>query len=328
MHITRSLLCACLSLAALALVSGNALAQSPWPARPITWIVPYSAGGITDITSRAVARRVSEILGTPVQVENKAGAAAMIGTEAGARAAPDGYTVTYISTGPVASNPHLYKSMRYDPFKDFVYVQAMFASPTVLVVPAASPFRSLTELIEFARKNPGKLSYGSPGAGTAPHLGVELLALNTETRLTHVPYKGSAPALTDLIGGRIDFVLDYPPTLMAHIESGRLRPLAVMSDRRFSFLPQVPASAELGYGKGNLVAWTGLAAPAGTPAPIVARLAAAVREALADPAVVAPFEKLGTVTLGGISEDRFRAFALEEYTRLGQLIRHTGLTLD
>jgi tripartite-type tricarboxylate transporter receptor subunit TctC len=261
-------------------------------------------------------------------VENKAGAAAMIGTEAGARAAPDGYTVTYISTGPIATNPHLYKAMRYDPFRDFVYVQAMFASPTVLVVPASSPFKSMTELIEFARKNPGKLTYGSPGSGTAPHLGVELIGLNTETRLTHVPYKGSAPAVTDVIGGRIDFVLDYPPTLMAHIESGRLRPLAVMSDQRFSFLPQVPASAELGFGKANLVAWTGLVAPVGTPAPIVAKLAAAVREALADPAVVAPFEKLGTITLSSLSEDRFRAFAQEEFNRMGTLIRHTGLKLD
>ncbi len=323
MRIVRWMLCAL-----LAGLSGAAFAQAAWPARPITWIVPYPAGGITDITSRAVARRASEILGTPIQVENKAGAAAMIGTEAGARAAPDGYTVTYVSTGPVATNPHLYKTMRYDPFKDFVYVQAMFASPTVLVVPASSPFKSLTELIEFARKNPGKLTYGSPGAGTAPHLGVELIGLNTETRLTHVPYKGSAPALTDVIGGRIDFVLDYPPTLMPHIESGRLRPLAVMSDQRFSFLPQVPASAELGLGKANLVAWTGVVVPTGTPAPIVTRLAAAIREALADPAVVTPFEKLGTITLSNLSEDRFRTFAQEEFNRLGALIRHTGLKLD
>lgn len=323
MRIVRWMLCAL-----LAGLSGAAFAQAAWPARPITWIVPYPAGGITDITSRAVARRASEILGTPIQVENKAGAAAMIGTEAGARAAPDGYTVTYVSTGPVATNPHLYKTMRYDPFKDFVYVQAMFASPTVLVVPASSPFKSMTELIEFARKNPGKLTYGSPGAGTAPHLGVELIGLNTETRLTHVPYKGSAPALTDVIGGRIDFVLDYPPTLMPHIESGRLRPLAVMSDQRFSFLPQVPASAELGLGKANLVAWTGVVVPTGTPAPIVTRLAAAIREALADPAVVTPFEKLGTITLSNLSEDRFRTFAQEEFNRLGALIRHTGLKLD
>lgn len=323
MRIVRWMLCAL-----LAGLSGAAFAQAAWPARPITWIVPYPAGGITDITSRAVARRASEILGTPIQVENKAGAAAMIGTEAGARAAPDGYTVTYVSTGPVATNPHLYKTMRYDPFKDFVYVQAMFASPTVLVVPASSPFKSLTELIEFARKNPGKLTYGSPGAGTAPHLGVELIGLNTETRLTHVPYKGSAPALTDVIGGRIDFVLDYPPTLMPHIESGRLRPLAVMSDQRFSFLPQVPASAELGLGKANLVAWTGVVVPTGTPAPIVTRLAEAIREALADPAVVTPFEKLGTITLSNLSEDRFRTFAQEEFNRLGALIRHTGLKLD
>lgn len=323
MRIVRWMLCAL-----LAGLSGAAFAQAAWPARPITWIVPYPAGGITDITSRAVARRASEILGTPIQVENKAGAAAMIGTEAGARAAPDGYTVTYVSTGPVATNPHLYKTMRYDPFKDFVYVQAMFASPTVLVVPASSPFKSMTELIEFARKNPGKLTYGSPGAGTAPHLGVELIGLNTETRLTHVPYKGSAPALTDVIGGRIDFVLDYPPTLMPHIESGRLRPLAVMSDQRFSFLPQVPASAELGLGKANLVAWTGVVVPTGTPAPIVTKLAAAIREALADPAVVTPFEKLGTITLSNLSEDRFRTFAQEEFNRLGALIRHTGLKLD
>lgn len=323
LKIIRSLIAACLCLQSFA-----AVAQAAWPSRPITWIVPYPAGGITDITSRAVAKRVSEILGTPVQVENKAGAAAMIGTEAGARAAPDGYTVTYISTGPIATNPHLYKSIRYDPFKDFVYVQAMFASPTVLVVPAASPFRSLADLVDFARKNPGKLTYGSPGAGTAPHLGSELLSASSESRMVHVPYKGGAPALTDLIGGRIDFVLDYPPTLMPHIESGRVRPLAVMNDKRFGFLPQVPASSELGLGKANLVAWTGVVAPAGTPAPIVSKLAAAIREALADPAVVAPFEKLGTVTLSEISEARFRAFALEEYTRLGQVIRNSGLSLD
>jgi tripartite-type tricarboxylate transporter receptor subunit TctC len=305
----------------------GAFAQT-WPSRPITWIVPYPAGGVTDTTSRAVAKRVSEILGVPISVENKAGAAAMIGTETGARAAPDGYTIMYVSQGPIASNPHLYKSMRYDPLKDFTFVHGMFASPMVLVVPANSPFKTLQDLVEFARKNPDRLNYGSAGAGTAPHIVMELLRINAGMKLTHVPYKGSAPSLTDLIGGRIDLALDYPTSVVPHLQGGRLRALAVMADKRFSFLPEVPTVTELGFPRAAMSAWSGVAFPAGTPAPIVSKLSAAMRDALADPAVVGPFEKLGAITLTGYSEEKFRAYVVDDYERLGEVIRKAGITLD
>jgi tripartite-type tricarboxylate transporter receptor subunit TctC len=311
----------------LCALSVNAFAQA-WPSRPITWIVPYPAGGVTDATSRAVAKRASEILGTPVSVENKAGAAGMIGTEQGVRAAPDGYTVMYISPGPVVTNPHLYKTMRYDPLKDMTFVHGMFASPAVLVVPASSPFKTLAELVDFARRNPDKLNFGSSGSGTAPHIGMEIFRLNAGIQMTHVPYKGSAPALTDLIGGRLDLVLDYPTSVMPHIQSGRVRALAVMSDKRFGFLPDVPSIVEAGYPNAAAIAWTGVAVPAGTPAPIVSKLSAAIRDALADPAVVGPFEKLGAVVLTGMSEDKFRAFILEDYARQGDAVRRAGITLD
>ena len=280
----------------LCVLSVNAVAQA-WPSRPITWIVPYPAGGVTDATSRAVAKRVSEILGTPVSVENKAGAAGMIGTEQGVRAAPDGYTVMYISPGPVVTNPHLYKTMRYDPLKDMIFVHGMFASPAVLVVPASSPFKTLAELVDYAKRNPDKLNFGSSGSGTAPHIGMEIFRLNAGIQMTHVPYKGSAPALTDLIGGRLDLVLDYPTSVMPHIQSGRLRALALLSDKRSPALPDVPTYGELGFPQMGNGGWFGVVAPAGTPAPVVQKLNQAIHQAMQQPDFVKKMNEAGATLI-------------------------------
>lgn len=322
-------LTALLVLAQIAVAPGKASAQA-YPSRPISWIVPFPPGGVTDSTSRVVAKRMAEILGTSIVVENRPGAGGMLGVEMGARAAPDGYTIMYVSQGPISSNKHLYKNVRYDPLKDFTYVHGMFMSPMVLVVPAGSPFKTLAELVDFARRNPGKLNYGSAGAGTAPHVNMEMLLIAAGIKITHVPYKGSGPALVDLLAGRLDLALDYPSQVLPHLQGGnpRLRTLVAMGPKRFDFIPEVPAVGEAGYPAASAAAWSGIAVPPGTPAAIVSRLSAAMREALADPAVVGPYEKLGTFTLGHLPEEKFRAFVADDYARMGEVIRRVGITLD
>ena len=311
---------------ALCVLSVNAFAQA-WPSRPITWIVPYPAGGVTDATSRAVAKRVSEILGTPVSVENKAGAAGMIGTEQGVRAAPDGYTVMYISPGPVVTNPHLYKTMRYDPLKDLTFVHGMFASPAVLVVPASSPFKTLAELVDYAKRNPDKLNFGSSGSGTAPHIGMEIFRLNAGIQMTHVPYKGSAPAIAELLGGQTQVMIDAGSALLPMIRAGKLRALAVTGARRDPQLPDVPSVRELGLGAMESVGFQGLVGPAGIPKDVVAVLSTALARALDTPDVRAKFAGVGA-EVSPLGADAFGAFVRAENEKWATLIRTRKLQLD
>ena len=313
----------------LALVNPGVQAQT-YPTKPITWIVPFPPGGVTDSTSRVVAKRMSEILGVSIVVENKPGAGGMLGVETGARAAPDGYTIMYVSQGPFAANKHLYKNIRYDPLRDFSFVHGMFMSPMILLVPANSPFNTIAELIDYAKKNPGKLNYGSAGAGTGPHVNMEMLLMAAGIKITHIPYKGSGPAMVDLLGGRLDLALDFPSQALPYLQgpNPRLRTLVAMGPKRFDFIADVPTIGEAGYPAASSAAWSGIAVPVGTPAPIISKLAAAMTEALADPAVVGQYEKLGTFTLTGLTQDKFRAFVAEDYARMGEIIRRAGITLD
>ncbi|MBC7955820.1 MAG: tripartite tricarboxylate transporter substrate binding protein [Cytophagales bacterium] len=315
-----------MSFAGLLLVAS--VKAQPYPNRAITWVVPFTPGGVTDTTSRAVSKRMGELLGQSFVVDNRPGAGGSLGTEQVARAAPDGYTVLYATSGTMAANLALYKNLKYDPLKDFIPVHGMFMSPTVLVVEASRPYKTVAELVKFAKANPGVLNYGSAGPGTGTHLTSELLQSRTDMKMTHVPYKGSLPALQDLLGGRLDLMFDYTVTLLPHIKAGKLRALAVMGTKRLPALPDVPTISEAGFAGAESSSWSGVVVPAGTPPEVVKKLASAMATALADPAVVAPFEQIGSQPLVGYSEDRFKVFIAEEMRKWAEVVRVSGATLN
>lgn len=316
-----------LALASLVAVSAPALAQ-PYPARPITWVVPFTPGGVTDTTSRAISKKMGEVLGQTFVVENRPGVGGSLASEQVAKAAPDGYTVLYGTSGTMAANLALYKNLKYEPLKDFIPVHGMLMSPTVLVVEASRPYKTMAELIDFARANPGVLNYGSAGPGTGTHLTSEMVQTKTGTKMTHVPYKGSVPALQDLLGGRLDLMYDYTVTLLPHIKSGRLRALAVMGPKRLPALPDVPTIGEAGFPGLESSSWSGIVVPAGTPDAVVKKLSQAMNAALTDPAVVTPFEQIGSQPLVGYDEVRFKAFVADEIRKWAEVVRVSGATLN
>lgn len=310
------------------LVAGPAAMAQAYPAKPINWIVPFTPGGITDTTSRTISKRMGEVLGQNVVVENRPGVGGSLATEQVARMAPDGYTVLYATSGTMAANLALYKNLKYEPLKDFVPVHGMFLSPLILVAEAGRPYRNVADLIERGKKEPGAINYGSAGPGTGTHLTGELFQTKAGIKMTHVPYKGSAPALQDLLGGRLDIMFDYTSIVLPHIKAGKLRPLAVMSDKRLPSLPDVPTIAEAGLAGAESSAWSGIVVPAGASPEVVKKLSAAMEAALNDKALVAPFVDNGSIPLNGLSEDKFRAFIAEEMRKWAEVVRASGATLN
>jgi len=285
-----------LRLAALlfsAALSPIASAQD-YPSKPVHVVVPYSAGGNADIFGRTLAQKLGDVFRQPFIVENRAGANGGIGTDFVAKAAPDGYTLLATANGPITVNPILYAKVPYDPVKDFAPVAQYVVYQYVLVTLAGSPIKSIADLVEAARAKPGAVSYGSTGVGGGNHLAGELLALATHTQLTHVPYKGSAPALADLLGGQLTFMFDTVITSVPQIRAGKLRAFAVSSAKRASALPEVPSMQESGIRDFDISQWQGVLAPAGTPREIVNRLNFEILKALNAPEVQ---ERL--VTQGG-----------------------------
>jgi len=319
---TLAVAASCLTLAA------TAFAADPYPSHAITWVVPFTPGGVTDTASRAVSRKLGELLGQSFVVDNRPGVGGSLATEQVARATPDGYTVLYATSGTMAANLALYKNLKYEPLKDFIPVHGMFLSPTLLVVEASRPYKTVAELVSFAKANPDALNYGSAGPGTGTHLTSELVQARTGIKMTHVPYKGSAPALQDLLGGRLDLMFDYTVTLLPHIKSGRLRALAVMGSKRLPALPDVPTIAEAGFAGAESSSWSGIVVPAGTPPEVVAKLSQAMTTALADPELVAPFEQIGSQPLVDYDEKKFRAFIAEEIKKWAEVVRISGATLN
>ncbi len=263
----RKVLCGKAAAVLFALVAGSA--QAAYPDKPIRLVVGFPPGQATDVIARAAAKKLQEVLGQPVIVDNKAGAAGISGSETVMRAAPDGYTLLVSSSGPLAINPSLYSKLSYHPIRDFEPVTLLAVVPLFLAVNPAFPAQTAAELVKLAKAQPGKVNYGSGGSGITSHLAMELLKHAQGIEMTHVPYKGSPAAITDLIGGQVQIMFDTGPALLPHMRSGKLRILAVGSRNRNSAAPNVPTMAEAGIGNFEAPAWVGLAAPKGTPREIV-----------------------------------------------------------
>jgi tripartite-type tricarboxylate transporter receptor subunit TctC len=291
---------------AAALATSLAVHAQPYPNHPIRIVVPYAAGGAVDIVARTIGQPLSEALKQPVIVDNRPGASANIGTEAVARATPDGYTLLMASNG-IATNMALFSTLPFDGRRDFAPIAKIGYAPLVIVVPAASPIKSLKDLVATAKAEPGKLTYASAGNGSSGHLAGELLKSTAKIDVLHVPYKGGAPAITDLLGERITFMPINPVEVIAHIRAGRLRALAVASDKRFPLLPDVPTVAEAGLSGYDASVWWGLVAPVKTSSDIVRELNAQTNKALANPAIASKLSELGVVVTPG-TPDQFAAF--------------------
>ncbi|MGO4812737.1 Bug family tripartite tricarboxylate transporter substrate binding protein [Cupriavidus sp. 2MCAB6] len=313
-------------LATLGLVQ-PALAEAAYPAKVIRLVVPFPPGGSTDTLARLLAEQLKEELGQSVVVENKAGAGGNIGGDAVAKAAPDGYTLLLAAAGATVINPSLYPRMSYDPVRDLAPVTMLAREHNLMVVNPSIPALNLKEFIAYAKTRPGTLSFGSPGNGSPAQLAGELLNQSAGIKLQHVPYKGSGPAVADLIAGHITMMIDNMPALLPYVQSGRLRALAVASDKRASALPDVPTMEEAGL-KGYVVtAWKGLMAPAGTPRPIIARLHDATAKILARPQMRKRLVDLGAEPVGNTPE-QFAAQIRSDTAWWAALVKSTGTTLD
>jgi len=311
---------------ALTAVASDALHAQSYPRQPIRIVVPYAAGGAVDIIARSIGQPLAESLKQPVIVENRPGASANIGMELVAKAAPDGYTLLMASNG-IATNMALFPNLAFDGRRDFAPVARIGYAPLVIVVPASSPAKSLKELIAMARADPGRLTYASAGNGSSGHLAGELLKSSAKIDVLHVPYKGGAPAITDLLGERISFMPINPVEVLAHIRAGRLRALAVASDKRFPLLPEVPTAAEAGLPGYEASVWWGLVAPAKTPAEIVRQLNAETNRALADPAIAGKLRELGVVLTPG-TPDQFSGFITSQTEVWSEVIKSAGIRPD
>ncbi|MNK30556.1 Tripartite tricarboxylate transporter family receptor [compost metagenome] len=301
-------------------------ALAAWPERPITLIIPAAPGGTTDISARLIADKLSAKLGQQVIVENRAGAAGIIGAQALARAKPDGYTLLMGNIGPNAINYALYKTLPYKA-ADFAPVTLVISVPNVLVVNEASSARSVADLLAQARQDPAKVSFGSSGAGQSPHLSAELFKQRAGIPGTHVPYKGAGPAVAALLGQQFTFMIDNLPSSMPFIQSGKLRALAVTSDRRLAELPDVPTMAEAGVKDMVVTAWFGLVAPAGTPREAIDKLYAATRDVVRSPDISERFKAMGGQA-GGNTPAEFAAFIDQERARWKQIVDAAGLAQE
>jgi len=309
-------------LCALVACGANASAQD-FPARPITLVVPFAAGGNNDVSGRIIAQKMGELLGQPVVVDNRAGAAGAIGASAVARARNDGYTLGFLSSGPLATNMSLYKTLPYDSTKDFSPVVKTTTSPSVLVVHPSVPVGNLKELVAYLKGNAGKINYGTSGAGSSPHLSAVLFESLAGVAMTHIPYKGGNQVNTDLLSGQIQ--LSFSPILevVPHIQAGKLKAIAVTSATRSSLLPDVPAIAETlpGY---EVITWNGVVAPAGTPPEVVARLNKAAVDAVNSPEVKTKLLQLGLEPAPS-SPDEFLAFIKSEIGSFAKLVKLAGV---
>ena len=322
----RRTLLASLAVAAAGALPLGALAQN-FPTKPITIIVPFSAGGTTDILARIVGQGLSTELGQSVVVDNKPGAGGNIGGSLAAKAAADGYTLFMGTVGTHAINQSLYKKMPFDPVKDFAPLSRVATVPNLLVAHPSQPFKTVKEMIAYAKANPGKITYGSPGSGASPHVSGELFKSMTGTDLLHFPFRGSAPAMTDLLGGQTSVMFDNMPSAIQHVRSGKLRPIAVTTAKRSPELPDVPTIAEAGVPGYEATSWFGMFAPAGTPKPVLDKLHAALVKVLKQPDVQKKIAEQGGDVVAETPE-QFAAFIKAESAKWSKVVKESGASLD
>ncbi|HSC23056.1 MAG TPA: tripartite tricarboxylate transporter substrate binding protein [Casimicrobiaceae bacterium] len=313
----------------IALIVGatGGVMAADYPTKPIRLVVPFPPGGTTDILARAVAQKLSEAWNEQVVVDNRPGAGGNIGADLVAKAAPDGYTLVMGTVGTHAINPNLYAKMPYDHVKDFAPVILVAGVPNVLVVNPSLPVHSVKELIDYAKANPGKLNFASSGNGTSIHLSGELFKTMAGVQMTHVPYKGSAPALSDLMGGQVQLMFDNLPSSLGLIKAGKLRALAVTSASRAAALPDVPTIAESGLPGFEASSWFGILAPAGTPHEVVAKLNGAVAAWLATPEAKEKLLAQGAIAAGGTPE-AFAKHIDSETAKWAKVVKASGAHID
>jgi tripartite-type tricarboxylate transporter receptor subunit TctC len=316
-----------LATLALGLCTATAAHAQAWPAKPVTLIVPFPPGGSTDLIARSVGAKLQEKLGGTFIVDNKAGAGGTVGAAQAKRAAPDGYTILVSSLGPFVIGPHLIKTAGYDPLKDFDYITVAVQAPNVLTVPANSPHKTFADFMKFIKANPDKMTFASAGNGTSDHLTAELFWQETGTRAVHVPYKGGAPAMQDLLAGTVDATFMNINTGLPQIKAGKLRPLAITSRQRSPLLPDVPTMEELGIKGVTVYSWQAFAAPKGLPADIRTKLHDAIVAGLNDPAVKPKLLELGFEIVGNTPE-QFTAFQAAEFARWKKVIEVGKITAD
>jgi tripartite-type tricarboxylate transporter receptor subunit TctC len=307
-------------------LAGSAFGQG-YPARPVKLIVPFPPGGNTDIVGRLIAQKLTDSMGQQVYVENRGGAGGTIGAEVAAKSAPDGYTLFFATTGTLAAAPSLQPDLRYDPVNAFTPISTLANAPVVVIVGASLPASSLQELIQMAKAKPGQLKFGSAGTGHFVHLAGEMFKTAAGVDLLHVPYKGVNPALTDMLGGRIDLMFDAAAQYEPHLQSGKLRALAVAHSKRLARLPNVPTTAEAGLPGYELSSWFGLAAPAGTPTDVVVRLNAEVLKALSTQDAIQTLGKLG-LEPSGSSPQQYGSMIVDDLARWRQAVKAAGIKLE
>lgn len=325
----RSLLQTALASAALLPLLGSAAAwaQDKWPSKPISYIVPFPAGGTTDILGRLIGQKLGAALGTTIVIENKGGAGGSVGSEVAARAAADGYTLLGGTISSHAINVSLYPKLGYDPIKSFSPVVLIGSNPVVLIVKADSPYSTLQDVLNAAKAKPKTISSASAGNGTSQHMTLELLGFKSGTQFVHVPYKGSGPAIQDVIGGQVDMMFDTTVVAGPHIQSGKVRAIAVSSAKRLESLPNVPTIAESGVPGFEVVSWQGIFVPAGVPKPIIDRLHTEIMKILQTPEMQDRLKSLG-MQPSSMTPDQVAAFQKAEVEKWAQVIKAAGIKLE
>lgn len=315
-------------VAGLALLAGagTAAAQDSFPNQSVKLVIPFAAGGTTDILGRTFAQKMSDAWGQPVVVENRAGAGGIIGSDAVARAAPDGHTILLGTIGTHGVSVSLQKNMPFHPERDFAPVTLLATLPNILAVNPSVPAKNLNELIAYAKANPGKLSYASAGVGTASHLTGEYFKHAAGIDVVHVAYKGSAPALTDLIAGHVAYTFDYTPSALPHVRSGKLRAIAITGDKRTPAAPEVPTMTEEGL-PFNVLTWYAIFAPKNTPKAVVQKIRETIARAAAEPAVIKRLQDVGVELVAGTPEELAR-FQHAEIDRWAKVIRDSNIKVD
>lgn len=321
--IARMLTALVLSLLPMLAAAQPAAAQD-FPNRPIKLVVPFPPGGPNDIIARVVGQRMQELLGQPVVVENRAGAGGVIGTDAVVKSPPDGYTIAITSAGALAISASLQEKVPYDSTKDLRAVTLVAKVPELLVLATNVPAGSLQELLALAKSKPGQLNFASSGSGSMPHLAGELLRLEGKVDIVHVPYRGAAPAVNDILGGQVQMVFLDLPVLLPHVQSGKVKPIVVGSKARVPTLPNVPTTAEAGFPKIEAENWYGMVAPAGTPDAIIARLNKAAVDALRSPEVKDKLSAQGAILVGDTPEE-FAAYIRSEIKKWGEVVKSAGV---